>query len=691
MLLEDRVQKDAVEKVAHIFYVNGKKLMSPMFVISEFKFSNFLHNVALDKENKKDVNVFQGDHDVLVISFKMGIVFIQVKSISTGHTLASWNQVKDGFKQILKDKIAMRAMNRDLPFINEIPIAGFVAVPNVTDEQLTEMNFCEDHRKLLLTKSDLCEETFELWLASTFSSCKHGNENVFSFDDYTKLCSRYVGLASVVKLRTLSDAISKLGGRVSRGILNPDQNFCLKHGAQKNILLGDFGTGKSLLLMKKAEEIAKNGGRVYVISFSVVSDGSGKVHDECDNLVPFLRRMLTCEEYIKKNIVVNSFLDVLYDVGKNKCLNFPEIPLKFPFQLTPDVLCDLMKDIAKDGEIHFFFDELPLSIGLCEGGWTEFESFCEEHESMFVWISFATCSFSLKIGEDFCSLEDYGVLPGESFERTHLKRCMRTTRNGFKLIQAVRKFKGDGLGNITIHGNVVDGPRPLWLEMSSCSCGDQFKLYECRCVGTRRMKSALSTNLRKIKDVNLNDITILLHDTSSKMTHFLADAVQDACKALSIHYKCKVSSLSDARRREAEELTNEDSSDKGALTLVDIWSYKGNECKVVIFVDPYNGPVVWKVNSIWHGWVDISVAACRSLAQLIFITWPSEEQYLFLQDFKERMDKAVVLAEDEMTGQFCSGALKAIIDGRRGHPWEHKNFMDFLVAENVIDKMTVNE
>ncbi|KAJ8023043.1 hypothetical protein HOLleu_38114 [Holothuria leucospilota] len=681
-ILEDRRQKDAVERVARTFYSWGSEQLGPMFVVSEFKFSNFLGNVNLRKEDKHEVITTDGEHDILIITKEYGVLFIQVKSV-VGENYRE--KIRKAYGQILKDKLVFTTMNRDLSFISDVPMSGFVAVPNLTKEEIAGVEFCKSHQQVILTDNDLSEGLFKSWLASRFS--KSGNTNIdkLSHDDdqllrYKLLSSRYVGLASIVKLRTLSDGIKKVAGKVERIMLNPEQKECLKQTAKKMILMGDFGTGKSLLLMKKAEkvmkEVAINEGSVYVISFSVVSDGSGKVHDVTDNLVPYLQSINICKGEYSKNMVLTSFRDHLKFI--NKYID------KFPFKLTPEILCEVIKEThAIQGNCHFFLDEVPLCLGLCDSAWQSFERFCHEHESMFIWISIATCSFTLTDSIDFSNLNDY--LPRTPFQKTILTRCMRTTRNSFKLLQAVREFNGDGLRKLTTCGNVVDGPRPLWLQIDRCLCGVGKDPYHCDCLAEVRLKSAFEKVLKRVEQVNRDGVTILLHglhDTSTKMTKFLAEAARKACDAANINYRWKITSLTcDKSHKE-----NEDDASKSAVTLVDLWSYKGNECKVVLFVDPFNGPVMWRVNTLWHGWVDISIASCRSLAQVIFITWPQEEHRLFLEDLKECMLEAGETAKDESINDFYKKLVNEITGGHNYHAEKPGGFMKFLLNKEVIER-----
>ncbi|KAJ8023041.1 hypothetical protein HOLleu_38112 [Holothuria leucospilota] len=709
---EDRKQKLAVEKVAQAIYSLGKKFLGPMFVVSEFKFENFFKNVTIPKTERQLVTVFKGDHDIVVISRQKGIVFVQVKSVEREDRQPAWKTMKCAYEQVLKDVLAMKAMNRDLHFINELPMYSFVAVPNLLAEQLDFINICKIHRSLVLTATDLSEGNFNVWLSKHFLSKKNEislptllntivkaagrilkltmnqEQNpanyvkyVLSIDDYELLCSRYAGLASMVKFRTPSQAINRLGGRVSRIMLNPEQNRCLAQNRNFNILLGDYGTGKSVVLTKQAGKVAdKHDGLVYVISFSVVSDGSGKVQDEEDNLVPYLEGMIKHAQKGSTKIKVMRFLDYLKHVGRCNSLDFPHQGLHFPFQLTPNILCELMETThTKDGIAHFFFDEVPLCLGLCEGGWERFETYCRSQKHVFVWISFATGSFTLTNEDNFVSLHRY--LP-RTFPKTIFKRCMRTTVNNFKLLKALRKFKGNGLYNadLSFQGNVIHGTRPLWLEMSACLCEDFKNPYQCSCV-ERRLKTVMEYAFKKVENVDHRHITILLHDTSLVMIRFLAKVVKNVCDVLvgEGNYAFKVSSLGDKR-------SQNNSSQQSGMTVVDLWSYKGNESKVVIFVDPYGGPVVWNIKSLWHGWPDLCVSISRSVAHFFFVTWPPKEQRYFLLDFATYLAQNAEKTKDEMMKDFYGGVAQAIRDGRRGHFWENKNFMDYLVYERVLEK-----
>ncbi|PIK49801.1 hypothetical protein BSL78_13303 [Apostichopus japonicus] len=455
---------------------------------------------------------------------------------------------------------------------------------------------------------------------------------------YRDLFGRYIGPASSAKYRTRSDAISKVGSKVSKLKLTAEQEEILTNAPPLNILLGDFGTGKSLLVIKKAKSLASSG-IVYVISFAAVSDGTGKVREEEDNCVDFLKDMLSKDGTGAENeIHITSFLKHIKDIESRESIKFPELP----FQLTPDFLCAVIRITVQrhpSHTVHFLLDELPLCIGKSKGGWNHLEAFLKDNTSMTVWMTISCCSYALKKGEDFSCL--YEHLPG-SFEKSILTQCMRTSRNGFKLVQAVRKFKGDGLFSITKPGNAIDGPIPIWYELTSCEClrtgEDPLSLYGCRCVGVHRLKNILrSIGGGDVHGINWNDVAIILHDTYHKMTQFLARAVEEACDSWSIDVNYKVSSV--AKRSEGLGTANAENGSKGAVTLVDFWSYKGNEKKAVVYIDPYGGPLVWNITSRWHGYQDVAGTLSRALAQIFYVTWPKEEQDVFLLDLDKFLHK----------------------------------------------------
>ncbi|XP_071829584.1 uncharacterized protein [Apostichopus japonicus] len=695
-ILSDRIQKEAVEKIARAIDLWGKRNKEPMLVLSEFKFTSFLNHVKKKKKKedtkyealeRKEICDVNGEHDIAVINMKLGVIFFQVKSVSeSSERTTQHTQLKRALKQVVKDIHAMKTMNRDLLFVESLPMLEFIAVPNLSNGCLIDV--CAEHDSIILRSDQIAnDDSFSKWWMSNVQESLQKEDYAMTTSQYKDLFGRYIGPASSVKYRTLSDAISKMGSKVGKLKLTEEQKEILTKAPSLNILLGDFGTGKSLLLIKKAKSLASSG-IVYIISFAAVSDGTGKVQEEEDNCVDFLKDMLSKDGTRAENeIHITSFLKHIKVIESRESITFPELP----FQLTPDFLCAVIRITVQrhpTHTVHFLLDELPLCIGKCKGGWNQLEAFLKDNTSMTVWMTISCCSYALKKGEEFSCL--YEHLPG-SFKKSILTQCMRTSRNGFKLVQAVRKFKGDGLFSITKPGNAIDGPIPIWYELTTCECPrteDPLSLYCCRCVGVHRLKNILCSIMSgEVHGINLNDVAIILHDTYNKMTQFLARAVEEACDSLSIDVNYKVSSV--AKRSEGLGTANAEDGSKGAVTLVDFWSYKGNEKKAVVYIDPYGGPLVWNITSRWHGYQDVAGTLSRALAQIFYVTWPKEEQDVFLLDLAEILHKTAPTSADPLGINFKVGIARGIRNGRRGHKWEHRKFMDYLVEENVITRYEV--
>lgn len=576
----------------------------------------------------------------------------------------------------------MKSMNADLHFLTSLPMKGFVGVPNLTNEQLSDINICTDHREIVLTASNLRKECFNELLCKLFSQ-KVESDYLLDIKEYKLLVSRYVGLASIVKMRTASDAVTSVGGKVLRGILNPDQVTCLQKRAKRNIILGDFGTGKSLVLMKKAEEVAKTGEKVYLISFSSVFDYNAKVTNrDSDNLVSQLKQMDISTSTGKNNVIIHSFVDHLKHIGKCKSLRYPQEKFKKEFTLTPNIICDVIEEsVEQHGRVHYFFDELPIGA-MCGRGWERFDSVCVGRENMFVWIVISSTSVHPSKGKDFSAYDKSGDLPGRAyFQRSYLTRWMRTTKSVYKLIQGIREFKDDSVGNLVSHGNILHGPRPWWLEMGSCLCNNVKTPFDCKCVGPIRLKIALEKIFEKLKGISKNEITVLVRDVSPSMIIFLTSVVEDACKASSISYR--------VRARELERKHYWTKGSKSFITVGDVWSHKGNESKVVIFIDPYGGPIAWKVQPpYWQPWLDITVAASRSLAHFIFVTWPPEEK----RDFEVELSNSYACLADypdkgfEFASPFLRQLASELLNERPDHFWKG-SFIEYLLEKKLIEKI----
>lgn len=741
--MEDRRQTDAVDKITEAIYSWGRSNGEPMFVISEFKFTSYLCH-AYDKKTRKKPRSEEwedGDHDIVVISLKKGIIFFQVKSVDSSSKLNRIQKLKDAFQQVSKDRRMMKIMNRDLDFVESLPILSYVGVPNLSDNDLDDCKICAEHKKTILTRNHLLDgDCFKNWWEKFVwsSDGQQAGQMPMSHEQYKELCGRYVGQASTVRCGRLHDAIKGTSSRIRCLILNPEQTNILSCKERLNILLGDYGTGKSLLIIAKAVELAglSTNDKVYVISFSTVSSGSGKIQKESDNSIDLLNKF--SKEKGGKNLIIRSFYDHITHIEGRDDITYPEKPFEYPLQLTPRFLSEIMKvtcAMDSDKTVHFLFDEIPLCIGREElGGWEQFVDFCKEHTKDdtkgHVWMSIATYSYALAADENALTADknafaadtsvvtahedvleagknafradanpmaaNANVLAADentltvdtihklllkylptSFRRHNLTLCMRMCRKNFYLVKAVRKFKGDAYAATMKCGNIIHGHSPMVYELKSCTCLEKpssDKPYECGCI-TNRLKTILESVRKEF--IGVNEVVIILHDTSEAMTQFLVRKVEEACTSMNVRINFKVSSV--AQRSTA------DTGENDGITLVDHWSYKGSEENVVIYIDPYGGPLVWKVKSIWHGYQDVAGAFSRALSQIFYVTWPEEEQSIFAHDLADYLEKtAPAEAEDPAGRHFKLGIANEIRNGRKGHKWEGRKFIDFLVEEGVI-------
>ena len=104
-----------------------------MFVISNFKYQNYLCEI---KSNHQKITAQDGDHDIIVIHRKLGVIIFQVKGCSSDASLKTkQTAVCKALEQVIKDNFVFLESNRDLEFVfNGLPVHCFAALPHLQSD-----------------------------------------------------------------------------------------------------------------------------------------------------------------------------------------------------------------------------------------------------------------------------------------------------------------------------------------------------------------------------------------------------------------------------------------------------------------------------------------------------------------------------------------------------------------------------
>ncbi|XP_033648130.1 uncharacterized protein LOC117307476 [Asterias rubens] len=637
-----RFQKDAVEKVVKCFHAWGCEHGGGMMVLSEYDMGRYLKAV---KTGSKKWETIDGEHDVMVINLNHGVTFVQVKSVKTTSTdKTMWRQTQSAFKQVTKDEKAFREMNADLDFISTVPVVGFVALPNLTRDHLSKMVMCDAHKRQVLTSEDLESPTE---FNESVGKRLQAGENL-GLENYKELCGRYVGLASIVKIRTLPDAIKLTSAKVGKIRLTPEQNEIIKVGNRKQVIFGDYGTGKSLVLAKMAEKIAKSEegrGIIYVVSCTSINLSSRfdeeTTHAGCgllcspSLLVSQYRKFFS--EPMSPSIKIMSLADLYCDCFPITIYNYPTSN-RNPFyqSFEPKLLAELTRRVmSKHPNAHIMWDEVPFTLGGLD--WSHLESKTKSCIKNFVWVSIATESYA----EFFLSTNSKNLVLSRlppSFQVACLTSCKRMARNNFRLYTALKppcknKFF------LSTSGNAVDGGVPQWYPVHNCFCGTTDPL-KCTCIQTR-FTHTLKHMWERLPEIDPSSVSFVLGDYGVKTNRFLMDVVSKACKTLEIPSTCPspvspvrpVSPVSpegktllvwrDLDPRPLMQETSEVVASGSKCRIVDIVSYRGCESPVVIMVIVRKLPHGWRERRMMiYAQSSLCSMISRALGQIFIITLP---------------------------------------------------------------------
>ncbi|XP_071116718.1 uncharacterized protein [Haliotis cracherodii] len=307
----------------------------PAFIVTQYHYDN------LSKKTYEG----KGEHDVLIIHYRFGLLCIQVKSCLAKSVGALKEPIDTGLNQCKKD---LDFIEKEFPHLSRLSKTCILALPNTSTEMVCQFrNYekcLEQHEVLCLDHLPNPESDFESQslqkqqLAEWWKRFTTQRLSGFdSHDDYRGIIERYVGCYSTVTIpkprqtkrpgNTLGECVAEVGNRYMTIVLTPTQIRINNSDVKRLIIRGNYGSGKTVLLILKAVKLLKAEQKVAVISMSdsplhyalkeQIVTGLG---DECK---PFLTvRQVTDQESLagvlkecadeQRNVLIDEFPSFLH-------------------------------------------------------------------------------------------------------------------------------------------------------------------------------------------------------------------------------------------------------------------------------------------------------------------------------------------------------------------------------------------
>ncbi|XP_067678653.1 uncharacterized protein [Haliotis asinina] len=281
----------------------------PAFIITSFQFENFCNqtgNPPQSDENRYTNNytgendaavaaekIISGEHDILIVHYKVGMIAIQVK-VCKSHSDPNAS-VKEAIKQLERDKDFIKANFEDPD--TGVSFKAIVALPSISLGELTQKthkNACKrihNYNNCKTYSHDCQQECLQRCLlddnlpskdceTETENGCKKNklcewwksitkdSIGFKSLDDYKRVVARYIGFKSTVQIRDLSESVTEIGNRCMNIVLTPQQITVLESTLKRLVIQGDYGSGKTVLLILKARILLRqsNKNRLCIIS-----------------------------------------------------------------------------------------------------------------------------------------------------------------------------------------------------------------------------------------------------------------------------------------------------------------------------------------------------------------------------------------------------------------------------------------
>ncbi|KAI8492179.1 hypothetical protein Bbelb_300760 [Branchiostoma belcheri] len=238
----------------------GDKTGQPMIVIHSYKFSELIQNF---EKGILKFDFCHGETDFVIVHRTLGVIFLQVKAaIKTAHKYG------DAKKQLDKDWMAMTRSLRRLCLEDRLGTTveaelakcqGFVVMPNCPKDKALGKEGC--FREDIQSVAD-----FEKWWQENVHRTGVAE---FSDDMYKLMAIRFVHARISTESCLLKDVIDETQRRIM--LWTEDQLKIMTEDVPKQYIAGPAGSGKTLLLLKKAKQVAgklKANERILIMCFN---------------------------------------------------------------------------------------------------------------------------------------------------------------------------------------------------------------------------------------------------------------------------------------------------------------------------------------------------------------------------------------------------------------------------------------
>ncbi|PIK39246.1 hypothetical protein BSL78_23920, partial [Apostichopus japonicus] len=344
----------------------------------------------------------------------------------------------------------------------------------------------------ILCGSDMKDiSTFDSWMKGRLSN-HDDRQNSFSNEDYRLICSRYLALVAKVNFPSRATVIKKTQGFVSAtnygnkdnlwAILTPEQLKAIYDQESLKLITGEFGTGKSLILVTKAKQLAVGECFVYLITFAGVGTDVNCYHQTNCFSVQQLRMMMG---KIPTNIRLCEISEIITEYLRTNTEPWTAI--------TGDLLEELFQFMSKrhsGNSVHFLFDEVPCYM--FQSCHQTLIDLARKYKDSCLWFVLATHSHKATQFQ-LSDSQWFKTMMSEGYSYTPLTSSMRVPANVYQMVQIIRGNEDPTSAKKQRCGHVVDGPKPLVFIMPECICPDEIKcesIFACNCL-VDRMKETV--------------------------------------------------------------------------------------------------------------------------------------------------------------------------------------------------------
>lgn len=619
-LLGERNAGKAVDKVVETLERWAVGENDNMFIFTEYEYNNYLKNV----KSIQVMDKVSGNYKVMAISEKNGVFFIQSKGCKPGeddNTIQK--KAKEAFVRTMKDKFFFLQCNRDLSHItSKLPVYSFVALPNLTDDDVQRQNLCQHHKSVILTGSSLeTVDRFADWIKDATRSMRSLKDPVapaITHERFKELCGRYAGPASKLVPVSTAAAILAAGKKLQLNFLTPEQKKVCDNDRKFVIISGDTCTGKSLILASKAKQIVKRAKEnntpcnVNIILGTDINESMFCPLDVMsDRPTKQMKKLVKNEE----GITICQCSE-LQQVTSRRDDDDP----RFKFDVTPEMFVQTIIQMTaeRDGvKQHLLVDEVPFDLLKRSKDQIE-EALNEIPGESHVWLCVSTFSYRVKSLENQDPRWIRDFMPSK-FHFVYLDLFKRVPMSLSNVMKEIQRFTGDGHGEFSKCGHMVFGPKPLLYCFDECGCSTTADMdyTSCPCIEGRMFATfeRVFENLEK-SGIENKDVAIMLHNIAFSGTTFanLQQLLNNTFNRLNIELVWSTVLCPSSEREEHHEGT--------PITVVDVRTFGDCEAKVLIGVDQCGmfNHFAGKREVGWH-----KMPMMRCIAQYILVTWPEKE------------------------------------------------------------------